>query len=79
MVGESCELTDASGSHELFTNCCRTAPMARSEASVVIDSGAPWYGWESSVASANAFLVASNAFDNTSLQIKVFGLSASAV
>ena len=61
----------AGGSRDLSVYCWRTAPTARSEASVVREISASRRIWASSVALASAFLILSKAWVIVSFQTKV--------
>ena len=50
--------------------CCRTAPTAASDASVMMQVGAPGLGCTSKVASARAFLTAVNADVAASVHVR---------
>ena len=51
-------------------SCCKTAPTATSEASVIIDVGAPGMGWIKSEASARVSLIWLKAAAASSVQTR---------
>lgn len=58
----------ASSCHFPSTYCCKTAPIAKSDASVNTASGAPGAGYDSIAASARLFLQSSKALTASSFQ-----------